>query len=265
MKNYVYRIENQESKEFYLGVRSCECEIEKDPYLGSSSAWNKAYIKANKGLLVKTVVSTFETRTEANKAESDLIEEFILDALCVNRYIPKYYKDFMRRTASEETRRLQSINNTGERNPFYGKTHTEEFKQKKAEERKGSKSSEETKQKLSVINTGEGNRFYGWHHTEEFKKKKSEERKGKYTGSENSFYGKTHTEETKQKLRELKLGKHSNNNKPIQVVDTITSEKWVFNSLTEMRVSKEFPGTGPEKALRANRLYLKKYLINYAD
>lgn len=265
MNTYLYRIDNTVTKEFYLGVRSCECEIAKDPYMGSSSAWNKIYIKENKDNLVKSIVSTHEDRTVGNSAESDLIEQFILDPLCVNRYIPKYYKEFMRRVATEETRKLQSINNAGENNPFFGKTHTEEFKKKKAEERLGSKSSEGTKAKLSEINTGEGNGFYGWHHTEEFKQKKSEERKGKYTGEENSFFGKTHSEESIQKMRAAKLGKHTSNNKPIKVIDTETQEEWLFHSLTEMRTSEKFPGTGPEKALRANRLYLKKYSINYAD
>lgn len=35
--HYNYKITNIKTKEFYVGVRSCDCEIEKDPYMGSST------------------------------------------------------------------------------------------------------------------------------------------------------------------------------------------------------------------------------------
>jgi len=266
MNTYLYRIDNIVTKEFYLGVRSCTCEIEKDPYMGSSSAWNKIYIKENKDNLVKTIVSIHEDRAIANSAESDLIEQFILDPLCVNRYIPKYYKEFMRRTVSEETRKLQSINNTGENNPFFGKTHTEEYKKKKAEERLGSKSSKETKAKLSKINTGEGNGFYGRKHTEEYKQAKSAERKGKFTGESNAFFGKTHSPETLKIMSEKKSGANNACSKPTILTDITTGISTTYFSFTELCRVNGFKATGAVKTLNksAEKLYLKKYLINYA-
>lgn len=94
----------------------------------------------------------------------------------------------------------------GDSNPFYGKTHTEETKQKLSEKAKK--------------RTGEKNAFFGKHHSEETKKKISEANKGrkhteeerkimseKQMGEKNHFYGKHHTEETKEKIRKARLGK----------------------------------------------------------
>ena len=46
--NYTYKITNTEIQEFYVGVRSCDCEIREDKYMGSSSIWTKIYIKEHK-------------------------------------------------------------------------------------------------------------------------------------------------------------------------------------------------------------------------
>lgn len=56
---------------------------------------------------------------------------------------------------------------TGERNPFYGKHHSEETKRKISEANRGKRLSEETKKKLSIANQGANNHFYGRHHNKE--------------------------------------------------------------------------------------------------
>lgn len=63
---------------------------------------------------------------------------------------------------SDETRALLSKATTGEKNPFYGKHHTDEVKQTHSEFMKGN------------------DYFKGKHHSEEFKKMKSEQMKKKY-------------------------------------------------------------------------------------
>ena len=45
MNHYVYKIINIITNEYYIGVRSCKCNIEEDKYMGSSTIWTKAYIK----------------------------------------------------------------------------------------------------------------------------------------------------------------------------------------------------------------------------
>lgn len=48
MYHYNYKILNTKTGEFYIGVRSCKCKIEDDPYMGSSSIWTKLYIKEHR-------------------------------------------------------------------------------------------------------------------------------------------------------------------------------------------------------------------------
>lgn len=74
-------------------------------------------------------------------------------------------------------------------NPFYGKKHTIE-----------------TKEKLRLSSLGEKNHFYGKHHTEETKKKISQAKKGCSVWNK----GIPRSEETKQKIRETKRRNRKN-------------------------------------------------------
>jgi len=89
----------------------------------------------------------------------------------------------------------QTCNMSGEKNTFYGKTHTDEFKDRLSKYMKG-----------RFI--GELNPFYGKTHTEETIQILREKcgRKGEL----NSFYGKTHTEETIQRLSEISKNYYKN-------------------------------------------------------
>ncbi len=66
----------------------------------------------------------------------------------------------------------------GEKNPMYGKHHSEESIKKMSETKKGHTTSEETRMKISESNKGEQS-MLGKHHSEEAKKKMSEKRKGR--------------------------------------------------------------------------------------
>ena len=104
----------------------------------------------------------------------------------------------------ESTRKIMRENNTGTKNPFYGKKHTEDHKEKMRKlfadgiiGTKGKKLSEETKAKMRVNNAGSGNPMYGVR---------------KY-GKDNPFFGKKHSEETKEKIRQTRLrNKQRNSN-----------------------------------------------------
>ncbi len=129
---------------------------------------------------------------------------------------------------SEETlnkmSEAQKGKRVGENNPFYGKHHTEETKNKNSISHKNKHPSEKTKLKMSEAKKefipwnkgmkgcyseehnkimsesikGENNPFYGKHHTEESIKKSSDAHKNKHP-----------SEETRRKISEYHIGKPS--------------------------------------------------------
>lgn len=102
----------------------------------------------------------------------------------------------------------------GKENPFYGKKHTEETKDKISFCRKGSKQSNETKAKISAIHKanglkppvfyGENHPMYGKTHSDVAKNKVSAANKGR-----KSWLGKTHSAETRAKLSKIAKMRHA--------------------------------------------------------
>jgi hypothetical protein len=79
-----FKLTLPETGEYYIGVRSCECSPFDDPYKGSMKTW-----KVDKAKLVKQILTTFESREEANFHESLIIETHIGDSLNRNYCVPK--------------------------------------------------------------------------------------------------------------------------------------------------------------------------------
>ena len=93
-----------------------------------------------------------------------------------------------------------------ERNPFAGRTHTEETKKQMSSSAKNRPPvSEETRRKNAKF--GEANGFYGKTHSEESRKKMSLSAKGN-----TSALGSIRTEEMKAKYRVAKIGSRWYNN-----------------------------------------------------
>jgi group I intron endonuclease len=122
----------------------------------------------------------------------------------------------------------------GELNPMFGKTHTDEVKEKLRQFHLGKKHSEETKRKIGDSERGEKNGFYGRHHSENTKallsvrcgvpnigKKRSQKTKDKISEalkgrtcspehrlhiseSKKGTPRKHHSEESRQKMSEIK-------------------------------------------------------------
>lgn len=80
--------------------------------------------------------------------------------------------------ASEKTKNMLSSSKTGEKNPMYGKHHSDETKKKMSESNvkywEGKQLLEETKKRISGSMKGEKNPNYGKHFSEEHRKKISE-------------------------------------------------------------------------------------------
>ena len=146
--NYTYKITNTITKEFYVGVRSCDCEIEEDKYMGSSSIWTKVYIKEHKKELKKEIIETFETRKLANYAEVELLKSVKNDPLCINQYFD-FTPDLtgIKQTPEWIKKRIKY----GKEHGMFGKHHTEETKKRISEKLKGRKLTEEHKEKRSPL------------------------------------------------------------------------------------------------------------------
>lgn len=65
---------------------------------------------------------------------------------------------------TEEMRAKMSASRMGDKNPFWGRQHTEETRARISDAITGRKLSAEHRQKLSELNAGEGNSFYGKTH-----------------------------------------------------------------------------------------------------
>ena len=96
---------------------------------------------------------------------------------------------------TEEERAKMSAAQTGEKNGFYGKHHTEEAKEKNRQAHLGKHPSDETRAKMSESHKSENL-------SEETRAKMSASR----TGEKNHFYGKHHTAESIEKNRQAHLG-----------------------------------------------------------
>jgi group I intron endonuclease len=115
--------------------------------MGSMITW-----KPNKDNLIKEIVSEFESREEAVKFESMIIKNNIENPLNRNYHTGNTLA-FYGKSHSNETK--QKVSNTmngrhvGKDNPFYGKKHTEETIKRISEAQIGTTHSNETKKKMS--------------------------------------------------------------------------------------------------------------------
>ncbi len=151
MNHYNYKITNSQTGEFYVGVRSCKCDISEDPYMGSSSVWTKDYIKEHKDVLKKEILEVFETRKLANGGEVKLLKSVEHNPLCINKYFD-YTPDVTgtKQTPEWIAKRCKS----GELANMYGKHHTEETKRRISETLKGREITQEHRAKIAKAITG---------------------------------------------------------------------------------------------------------------
>ena len=149
--HYLYKIINTKTNEYYVGVRSCDCNIELDPYMGSSQKWNKKYIKENKNILKKEILNILDSREIADIEEVNLLKSCEKDTLCINILYDKIPNHLGVKQSDEWINKRKMI---GEKNGMYGKHHSEESKQKISDSLKNRVLSDEHKEKIKIANQG---------------------------------------------------------------------------------------------------------------
>ena len=210
MVGYIYLIIDLTNWKKYVGQHHYHIEGQLDPNYHGSGHIIKMIYKKRPETLKEVYLKTCYSQEELDECEKYYIKLF--NTLYPNGYnlteggnggVPS---EETRRKLSEAKKGLQS----GEKNPMFGKHHSEETKQKIGGVHKGKHISEEQKKKLSVAlkgrimsdehkkKIGEANK--GKHHTEESKKKMSEAKKGLQSGEKHPMFGKHHSEETKKKM-----------------------------------------------------------------
>ena len=227
MRNHYVYYSYEDFGRGYIGSRTCDCPPEEDNYFGSF--YDKTFIPTN-----KIILETFDNREEALDAEIKLHQFYDVarnphfanqskqtstgfsaeGVVRSEEYKKKMSASMKRREYQREWSEKAKQNRRsyeGENNPFYGKTHTEEVRNKIVENMK--KSYQE-----------KGNHpWIGRKHSEESKRKMSETRKGNL----NHRYKVPTSEETKQKIAQSKLGKKWYNNGIIEkFTDNAPGEEW---------------------------------------
>lgn len=218
---YIYKVTDKETRQFYIGS---QCRVKTIGVNYFTSSRNKEFrnkFKANPTQFEIKIIGVFADANACVLQENIFIKDNIKNTLCLNKNYtigknvqftmagcygeknPYYGKKH-----SEETRRKLRESHLGKVPANKGKPMTEEQKKRMSETHKGKHLSEETKRKLSIINKG---KFV----SEETRKKISLINKGK-----------TFSDEYRRKLSEAHKGK-CKNSKKVKCIET----NMIFNSL----------------------------------
>jgi hypothetical protein len=176
MKHYTYKLTQEETGLYYIGVRSCKCEIKDDPYMGSMQAWKLT--KEEKLSLKKEIIAVYSSREEANEDEHFILKSIKRDwkdPNCMNGHDGKSFC-------------------------MLGYKHTEEVKNLLRSKSTGVKQSKETIEKRCSKIRGTVSKLKGTKIPENQRLKIVKS----LTGSSNHMYGKSHTIESKDKIRETR-------------------------------------------------------------
>lgn len=168
--NYVYTIVRQTPDENgvrkgYIGVH-CTDNLE-DGYFGSGVYLTRAVKKYGREDFVKTIVADFESEEEAVEYETELLHRMHRLSGGWELFRKRFYNLKLNEprgkvSISDESRKKMSESRTGEKNGFYGKTHSLDAKKKIGEASASRTHSDEVKQKIGKAVAGENNpRFKG--------------------------------------------------------------------------------------------------------
>ena len=221
--HYVY-YSYEEFGRGYIGCRTCEGLPEKDVYLGSYH--DKTFSPTQ-----KIILETFSTRVEALQAEVDLHMFYQVDK----------NPHFANKARQKTTGFYYADKKFGEENPFYGRTHSQETKEKISNQSKG---------KPGVKKYGKDNSFYGKEHSQETKELLRQRTTETWKNQPHPWIGRKHSEETKAKFIENNKGEGNPNYGKKQSAETKAKVKLaklgrkLWNNGDQQKFSKECPGEG---------------------
>lgn len=189
----IYRWFNLENGKIYFGKTERIPEIRKNEHIADAYNTNRDHYHIHDSIKSYGIQKfSFEIIFQCkNHVDLDWAEAYFI----------KYYNTTNKKNGynltyggdggkiSEQTRIKMSESKLGEKNSFYGKTHTEETRKKLSEQRIGK-------------NIGQDNPFYGKTHTEENRKIMSENIKKQFENLGHPRLGKTFTEKSKNKMSE---------------------------------------------------------------
>ena len=174
MNHYVYQITNQSNGKIYVGKRSCKCSIEDDAYMGSGIHIRRAIKKYGIENFSKAIIDVCDDTEMA----------FELEALIVD-------VDFLKRSDTYNLCGGGIGGGVGECAPMFGKSHSEDARDKISANLVGKTNSEETRAKMSAAKTGDKNHMFG--------KTISPETRAKISAN-HAMKGKTHSPESIAKM-----------------------------------------------------------------
>lgn len=230
---YIYKVTYLPTGQFYIGKRKSKdgCTPEEDfgiyYFTSACSIKNKWIIKSLKNNRELWKIEFLHRDVESSEKLAELeIKELsfsfdgikCINPLCLNKCNPVFSSKIDRSgyEHSEEYKKYMSEINRKERNPFYGKVHSEETKKRIGMKSKGRIKSQEERKKLSdamkknnpMFNAEYKKNFYMAVHNPEYIQKKREMTQGE----KNPNYGNHWDDNMKKNLSEKKKGLKAYNN-----------------------------------------------------
>lgn len=201
--HYIYQITNNLNSKIYVGVHS-STDLN-DNYMGSGVALQHAYNKYGIANFTKVILHIFDTRDQANESEAEIVNEQFVSRRDTYNIMPGGLSVLH----TDESKAKISAGNKGKKvtdtskmcmaqqkvakervNPFKGKKHTAESKQKMSDSIKANPN-------VRLSKLGKNNPNYGKVYTDEEKAILS----AKLSGENHPNWGKPHSDETRERQR----------------------------------------------------------------
>lgn len=208
---YVYRhVRLDMNVPFYIGIGSDNKYKRAFDSIGRSNYWKRIVNKTDYRVDIIIDDLTYEEVLEKEKEFIELYGRADLNKgfLCNLTFGGEGASGVIRSKEWRDNKSKEMIGKfIGEKNPFYGKKHSNETIFKISEKRKGKSLTDETKHKMSLKLKGkfigEKNPMFGKSMSDETKRKISESLKGRI----GYWSGKKHSKETKEKIGKSGIGK----------------------------------------------------------